>query len=415
MDALAKRLLLALIFALPLMNPALLYPIVLADAVFLMLAAALGAALLAGRRRLRWRRSYWPLAAYLAALAVTVPFSEDAARSAAKLATQAYLISLALVADALIDDEADLRRAVLAWLAATALVVLIGLASLASFVVAPDNPLLGYTRYRFGTLPGGDYPRLALSFANANMLANWLTVSIGLVLLAANVGWIGRRAALALGAGALIAAVFTVSPGLGGIALAIGLWIWLARRAASPLAARLAVGAGAGAALLFAAATSLTPILHPTAPWTTEIGGVAFAPSGRLMVWSDAAATFAAHPLTGRGLGLDPANVRYMDPTGHLQWLTDAHNSFLSIAAQAGLIGLAGFLALLLWVLSASRPWRFDSPAAAGRIAFAFLFLNAMAYQGLGGSFEDMRHLWLLLGLFLAARRLAAPPSPKAV
>lgn len=409
MDLLAKRLLLLFVFALPLMNPALHYPVVLADAVFVLLAAAFGAALLARHTRLRWRRPYWVLVLYLAALAVTVPFSEDAARSAAKLGTQGYLVSLALVADALIDDEADLRRVVLAWLAATLVVVLIGLASVASFLVAPDNALLAQTRYRFGTLPAGDYPRLALTFANANMLANWLTVSIGLTLLAAHLGWIGRGAAAVLGGGILLAAAFTFSPGLGGIALAIGLWFWLVWRARAPLAARLALAAGAGAALLFVAAMCLTPILHPTAPWTAAIGGIAFAPSGRLMIWSDAAATFAAHPLTGRGLGLEAANVRFMDPTGHLQWLTDAHNSFLSIAAQAGLVGLAGFVALLLWVLRASLPWRLDSPAAAARTAFALLFLNALAYQGLGGSFEDMRHLWLLLGLFLATRRLASP------
>jgi hypothetical protein len=40
------------------------------------------------------------------------------------------------------------------------------------------------------------------------------------------------------------------------------------------------------------------------------------------------------------------------------------------------------------------------------RLALGIAFLGAFAYQGLGGSFEDARHLWLLLGLFLAACRI---------
>jgi hypothetical protein len=33
-------------------------------------------------------------------------------------------------------------------------------------------------------------------------------------------------------------------------------------------------------------------------------------------------------------------------------------------------------------------------------------WLNAFVYQGLTGSYEDARHLWLLLGLLIAAERL---------
>ena len=61
----------------------------------------------------------------------------------------------------------------------------------------------------------------------------------------------------------------------------------------------------------------------------------------------------------------------------------------------------------------------------ANRIALALslTFLNAFLYQGLTGSFEDTRHLWVLLGLLIAAahpqlsraggnNRRAGAPSP---
>jgi hypothetical protein len=39
-------------------------------------------------------------------------------------------------------------------------------------------------------------------------------------------------------------------------------------------------------------------------------------------------------------------------------------------------------------------------------VALGLAFLVAFAYEGLGGAFEDARHLWVLFGLFLAAKRL---------
>jgi putative inorganic carbon (hco3(-)) transporter len=43
-------------------------------------------------------------------------------------------------------------------------------------------------------------------------------------------------------------------------------------------------------------------------------------------------------------------------------------------------------------------------------VALGIAFLGAFAYQGLGGSFEDARHLWLLFGLLIASRRLEPQP-----
>jgi O-antigen ligase len=105
---------------------------------------------------------------------------------------------------------------------------------------------------------------------------------------------------------------------------------------------------------------------------------------------------------------VDAVDVRYLDPSGNLQALTDAHNTYLSIAAQCGLIGLVALLGLLFSVWVNILPFRLGKNSDGGvlRLGLGFAFLNAFAYQGLGGSFEDSRHLWVLFGLFLASGRI---------
>jgi O-antigen ligase len=289
-------------------------------------------------------------------------------------------------------------------------VALLGLASLAIFSVSPGHPVVEFSRFHFGTLPPGAYPRFALTFLNANLLCNYLTVSLGLLLLASLRGWLPRRAVLALAAAVLIAATFTISPGLGGIALALGLWAWISQRRRSPRLASLALWAAAATAIAFLAVTAVTPIIHSTAPFVMAVPGTAIglAPSGRFMAWSAAAAEFARHPLLGHGIGISAVRVDYADPSGNRQTLTDAHNLVLSIAAQAGIVGLAGLAALIgLVVRTISRAWPGSAPANLTVVILGLTLLNALVYQGVSGSFEDARHLWLLLGLLLAAARLS--------
>jgi hypothetical protein len=35
------------------------------------------------------------------------------------------------------------------------------------------------------------------------------------------------------------------------------------------------------------------------------------------------------------------------------------------------------------------------------RIGLGLAFISAFFYQGIGGSYEDARHLWVLIGFFL--------------
>jgi putative inorganic carbon (hco3(-)) transporter len=302
------------------------------------------------------------------------------------------------------------RSVFYSWLAATAVVALVGVVSVAAFYADPDNPLLAFAINHFGTLPSGDYPRLRLTFLFAAMLCNYLTVSLVILLIARELDWIKRTPFALLLAGILFAGFFTLTPGLGGIFLAGGVWIWLLLHQSRRMLAWMSLAAGLGAALLFVVAMAVTPILHPTAPFLIIVPGtdLTLAPAARLLTWIDALKNFTANPLVGRGIGVDAVDVHYLDPSGNTQVLTDAHNTFLNIAAQCGLIGLLALLALLFWVLRTILPFGLgqDRDGDILRLGLGFAFLNAIAYQGLGGSFEDSRHLWVLFGLLLVSGQL---------
>jgi putative inorganic carbon (hco3(-)) transporter len=379
------------------------------DFLFVPLAAGWAVLLAARKAPLVLDRGYWFIGFYFAAMLASALTAASPSQAASKLATQIYLLSLPILVCSLLRDEAALRAALRWWLAGTALVVAIGAGSLLLFAIDPEHPLLRYTRFHFGTLPAGDYPRLRLTFLNANMACNYLTVSLGLLLVAGRKQWIGKRAFLLLLGGILLSAAATISPGLGGVFLMLGLWVWLTQRRQRPGTGRLALASGTAAALLFIPAMAFTPILHRTAPFLIHVPifDLTLAPAGRLMIWMDAVRNALADPLLGRGIGADAVLVRYQDPSGNLQRLTDAHNMFLSIAVQCGLVGLTALLALIAYAVRRTAPFRLlDGNTNLVRLGVGLAFLDGFVYQGLGGSFEDARHLWVVFGLLLAAGRV---------
>jgi O-antigen ligase len=381
------------------------------DLLYLALFSAWLALLASGQARVPPHKAWWLLAAYLAVMLASALGSEAPWRSATKLLTQIYLLSLPLIVCTLVDDGSSLRRAVRWWLFGTAIVAGAAVVGLIAFAVDPHGPIVAPLRFHFGTLVPGDYPRFRLTFVNANMACNYLVVSLAILLAARRMGWIGKTPFRLLLAGILIAAATTISPGLGGLAIALAIWIWLLLRESRPTAAKLALAAGAGAGLLFLAAMAVTPVIHPTAPFLIPVPALdlTLAPAGRLMIWIDAVRNFLADPLLGRGIGVDAVDVRYLAPAGNLQRLTDAHNMFLNIAVQCGIPGLAAILALVVYAFRHTAPFRFlPGGANTMRLGLGLAFLNGFAYQGLGGSFEDSRHLWLLFGLFLASGRIEA-------
>jgi putative inorganic carbon (hco3(-)) transporter len=400
-------LLTALIFAVPLMKPAIHEPVIVADLLFLLLAASLAIETLLKRRALRWLPGFGTLLLYVGSLAPSLLASTDLGTSAFKFATEFYLIALAAIPLWIIDSEERFRRAVLAWLAGTAVVCLSGLLGLAAFASGHPDALFGLGVTDFGSLPPGPYPRLALTFFNFNMACNYLTGSLALALLAWRSGYIRGGVAIPLLFGIAFSAALTISPGLGGIALLAGWWFWLTQRSRWPLIAPSILCVAIVVAALFLLAVAFTFAPHDTAPFVVHgPASLTIYPAPRLMTWTAALVQFARHPLIGTGLGIGPVDVLFHAPSDALQELTDAHNVFLSIAAQAGIIGLLGLCAII------RLAWRTTvTPGASGAPVLRTLVvgaavLNMLVYQGFGGSFEDTRHLWLLFGLLLAAARI---------
>jgi O-antigen ligase len=148
-----------------------------------------------------------------------------------------------------------------------------------------------------------------------------------------------------------------------------------------------------------ATTSAVETILHP-------------APSGRLLTWTGAWHTFQSHPFFGQGLESEVAHVHYLTASGALQTLTDAHNTWLSIMAQQGLVGIVAFSWVVIHLV---RRFRLSGPPvdreAAVRASLELAMIGGFLYSTLTGSFENTRHVWALMGLVAAVQTFPAMAS----
>jgi O-antigen ligase len=378
------------------------------DLLFLVTMALWAAALATRQARPRLHPAFALLALYFAALALSAVFSVDRQTSAFKLLTQVYLLMLPVLAFNLVTTLDDLKRAFAWWLAAAVAVGAYGAATVLLFPFFGYRSFLSEPLHHFGTLPPGFYPRIELTFEYPAMLGNYLGVSLMFVLVAERLGWLARTRAIACAAVILVSALFALTPGFGGVIAMLGLWIWYCQRETSPKLAVLALAGVGGVTILEVLVASVTPVLHPTAPFLIRVPGLPkpIAPAVRLMVWMAAAKNFLASPIVGHGIGVDPVSVPFQAPEETIAYpVTDAHNFILSIAAQSGIVGVAALVAIVWFVIREAR-----SAATARRpepllFGLSIAWLSGFVIEGLVGSFEDARHLWILLGFILAASR----------
>ncbi len=386
------------IFSLAFMQPAINFSgaqVQISDLIFVVLVISLSVSLFFGTIRLRRTPYIWLFGIFAAVMFLSAAFSADPSRSFVKLAGKIYLAAVPYVVMTVLDADEKFRFALRAWIAGTAVCVALGLLSLMLFYLDRENPLLGYTLFHLGTLPPGDYPRLASTFVNANMLANYLNVSV-LVIVAGIAGVIGRKLRTAMLCGVLAVAVFTISPGLGGIFLAAALLLWLVGYAGADYPGwlrRLVIAGCIAGAAAFVFAATVSPARQPDPLFAVDVGELHLEPSSRLMTWRAASATFLQHPLLGIGVGLDTCRVAYLDLSDRHQLLTEAHNAFINVAADSGLLGFAATFGIVLFFAR-----RINSKDNTTRI-LAIALVCGFLYHGITGSFEDSRHLWALMGL----------------
>ena len=193
-------------------------------------------------------------------------------------------------------------------------------------------------------------------------------------------------------------------------------------------------GLGAAALWLFGASELLPPVLTGRLSIVFDYFSVFdarqvvltadnFAIVQRMAIWQSAWEMFLDNPLLGVGLGnFDHAYPAYSLP-GWLHLPGHAHNYYLNLLAETGILGLSAYLALLLPLAITSvvcaRTVGRTAVAAADKTAGALLYGVALAFPGLLAMltvhhlFDNLYvhgmivHVALALCLALAARRIA--------
>lgn len=360
----------------------------LTDFIFLAVSALFFLAFIFRKIKLRWSWFYLPLALYFVALILSAVFSVNQKSSLIKLLGVIYLLGLAFLAFNIVQDFKMIKRSVLAWLIATSITCLVSLVTLIVFYVDRENIILNYTLSHYGTLPPGNYPRIQSTFLNPNMYCDYLNIGAVFALLAYKFGWLKSWMFGSFAVIFSIAMFFTLSPSIGGILLCVGIWLWLEfAEKEKVLLSKLSLTAGILSAVLFFAVT-LVSLVNPLEP------------SVRIKTWQSSINTFLQYPIFGKGLGEDVAGVSYLAPDGGMQYLGDAHQLWLNVAGQAGIIGLFAILFLTIYFFTKSFPLKFTDEKSVLRIGFGLAFIGSFVYQGLNGSFEDARQIWILIGLF---------------
>lgn len=386
------------------------------DVAFIGAIGLRGLAWLGGKASVRWSPFHAWLFAYVAAMGLSCLLLLSRAHSGAVIGCPlpmpsltaalvkwcgiVYLMLIALVVADQCGREGFMRRLAVAWIAAATVASFVSLLAIIGFYMTPHADWLQPLLSHYGSLPPGPYPRVQSLFANPNMFCNFLVVACAVLCGACWSGWIAPRRVVLLAILLIVAALATISPVLGGLVLLISLLAWWHLRMSTPNRARLVLGAGSLVALCVFAGMWLNlaaPFVEPSVRWR---------------IWQEAFITFRLHAWRGIGLEMPVVGVSYLDPSGSSQWLTDAHNIWLNVGAQAGIWAVLALAGLSAWLLRhASRVTSGNAMAA----ALLFGFVAAFLYGGLSGSFEDARHLWILVGMLAASSvHVSRPPQSSA-
>lgn len=122
----------------------------------------------------------------------------------------------------------------------------------------------------------------------------------------------------------------------------------------------------------------------------------------RVLVWKSAGNMFIDHPVLGVGLGqyIDNYQHKYILPEAKEKHLRHAHNNFMQMLAENGIIGFIGFCGLIVCFVGYSfvRFWKQRDPYTLMMTMSALaLFLQGLTEYNFGGS-AIMKNFWLMQG-----------------
>ena len=315
-----------------------------------------------------------PLAIFLLCGVISIYGAPDIVQATKILVIFLMAASVYLVASQTIRSPEEVRK--LMWAAATATGI-IGSYTAVTWML------------QSGGVEQGDYSRAVGIFGSPNALGGFLALAIPPILALAgseNLWWKRLLGYLLLTA-AMVGLALTYSRGAW-IATAVGLLVLL------PLVRRgwLAVGLALLAAMVAAGGDVLVRATSVAAP------GSDTAYTSRVEIWQTSLRLLAEHPLRGVGLGnFELAYGDSMQP--NLALLADtllipeeAHNLFLNLAVEVGLVGAGAFAWLL--VVGFLRAWQVRRSAdrrvkiwsaglAAGLVALLIhTTIDVVVYQG---------------------------------
>lgn len=192
--------------------------------------------------------------------------------------------------------------------------------------------------------------------------------------------------------------------------LVLLLYLWFTLRSRRTRVRRSVLAALLVLTLACAGVFALSPWLQARLASVTDLNYQSN--SERLIIWQAAAAMIGDQPL----LGVGPDNFgpqyreRYIRPEAKERFQRDAHNSYLSIAAELGIVGLVAFLFLLLSLFRFFHG-RLRTAVEPEWALGALFCLTAFCVYGLMNSmintFWAVRLLCLCLGIALAGDLLS--------
>lgn len=351
-----------------------------------------------------------PLAVFAGALLLSTAFCPDPLRSVRSY-DRLWIVGAFFVAYHLVRTRLEVERVVTITVAAASAVAVYGIvqhftgADLGRTLLGkpPDlDPFwLGHGYRTKGMHPSGiTYAHnllFPLTLATGYVLAGGVPVRRRVLLLA---GWMAM----------VVALVFSVTRG---VWLAFGVVLLLM---AALRGGRTAIAAGAGLAMLVVLLVGVDPGIRARARSAFDVP----ANLGRTQIWQANLDMARERPLLGWGYGnykavRQPFYARHpdADTTAH------AHNDFLQMQVDGGLVALTAFVALFAVILA--RGWRAfralptaDDPTRSLTLA-ALLAVVGFLVGGLTqynfGDAEVVIYLWFTVGLLLRLVELASAPA----
>ena len=130
----------------------------------------------------------------------------------------------------------------------------------------------------------------------------------------------------------------------------------------------------------------------------------------RILIWQSAWNMFKDHPILGVGLGQYTENYqqKYISPQAKEPKLGHAHNNFMQMLAENGIVGFAGFVIMFGYIILKNLIIWFkvrDVYALMIVSATVCLLLQGFTEYNVGNS-AVIKMYWLILGLLLVLDRL---------